>query len=145
MRMTKTDLRQFIAKSRLGVLGSLGPDGRPQSSLVGIAVTEDLEILFDTVKSSRKYGNLIVRPSCSFALGWEGEQTVQYEGEAAELSGGELERLQPVYFERWPECRAHLTWPGIVYFAVRPRWIRYSDYDRQPPLIQEFVFDHSSR
>ncbi|HEY4088885.1 MAG TPA: pyridoxamine 5'-phosphate oxidase family protein [Bryobacteraceae bacterium] len=143
--MTEIGLREYIAKCRLGVLGTVGPDARPQSSLVGIAVTGELEILFDTVKSSRKYGNLIARPSCSFSMGGEGEQTVQYEGEAAELAGGELERLQPVYFERWPECRAHQTWPGIVYFVVRPRWIRYSDYDQQPPLIQEFAFDHLSR
>jgi pyridoxine/pyridoxamine 5'-phosphate oxidase len=136
--MTKADLYEYICRCRLGVLGSIGPDGRPQSSLVGIAVTESLEILFDTVKNSRKYGNLISRPSCSFALGWDGEQTIQYEGEATELSGTELERLQPVYFEQWPESRSHLSWPGIVYFVVRPRWIRFSDYDRKPPLIQEF-------
>ena len=74
-------------------------------------------------------------------MGWDGEKTVQYEGEAAELSGRELERLQPVYFAAWPECRDHLSWPGIVYFVVRPRWIRYSDYDQKPPLIQEFNFD----
>ena len=143
--MTEIGLREFIAKCRLGVSRNDRSYARPQSSLVGIAVTEELEILFDTVKRSRKYGNLIAQPSCSFAMGWEGEQTVQYEGEAAELLGGELERLQPIYFARWPECRAHLTWPGIVYFVVRPRWIRYSDYDQQPPLIQEFVFDHLSR
>jgi len=139
--MTRAGLREYIARCELGVLGTIGPDARPQSSLVGIAVTEQLEVLFDTVKSSRKYGNLIARPACSFVIGWAGEQTVQYEGEAAELSGSELDRLQPIYFERWPECRAHLSWPGIVYFVVRPRWIRYSDYDRQPPFIQEFVFD----
>jgi hypothetical protein len=137
--MTKTDVCQFIAGRKLGVLGSIGPDARPQSSLVGIAVTEPLEILFDTVKTSRKYGNLIARPSCSFAIGWDDEQTLQYEGDAAELSGPELDRLQPVYFEQWPECRAHLNWPDIVYFVVRPRWIRYSDYGRQPPFIQDFT------
>jgi pyridoxine/pyridoxamine 5'-phosphate oxidase len=130
-----------MAKRKLGILGTIGPEGRPQSSLVGIAVTKQMEIIFDTVKSSRKYGNLVARADCSFAVGWEGEQTAQYEGEAAELSGGELERLQPVYFETWPECRAHLTWPDIVYFVVRPRWIRFSDYDQNPPLIQEFNFN----
>jgi hypothetical protein len=51
-----------------------------------------------------------------------------------------LERCQEVYFQAWPECRTHLAWPGIVYFVVRPRWIRYSDFDQNPPLIQEFTF-----
>jgi hypothetical protein len=33
----------------------------------------------------------------------------------------------------------HLSWPGIVYFVVRPQWIRYSDFDQEPPLIREFT------
>jgi hypothetical protein len=24
---------------------------------------------------------------------------------------------------------------------VRPKWIRYSDFDQRPPLIEEFKFD----
>ncbi len=115
--MTKQDVCQFLTTCKLGVLGSIGPDVRPQSALVGIVLTEQLEIIFDTVRTSRKYGNLIARPSCSFAIGWTGEQTVQYEGEAHELSGSELDRLLPIYFDRWPECRAHQSWPDIVYLS----------------------------
>ena len=137
--MTEADLYNFIAQSRLGVLGTVADGNVPQSALVGIAVTKDLEIIFDTLKSSRKYPNLIARPACSFAIGWAGEQTVQYEGVAEEISGAALEQRQQVYFETWPECRSHLSWAGIVYFVVRPRWIRYSDYDQNPPLIQEFT------
>jgi hypothetical protein len=46
--MTKTDIYQFIAKQKLGVLATLSPGGRPQSALVGIAVTPELEIIFNT-------------------------------------------------------------------------------------------------
>ena len=136
--MTKRDIYDFMANRKLGVLGTIGPKDRPQSSLVGIAVTQGLEIVFDTVKSSRKYGNLLARPDCSFAIGWDGEQTLQYEGTAAVLSGSDLDRLQEIYFAAWPECRAHLSWPDIVYFVVRPSWIRYSVFDQKPPLIMEF-------
>ena len=87
--MTKAELCNYLVQCKLGVLGTIGPDKRPQSSLVGIAVTSQLEVVFDTVKSSRKYGNLIALPSCSFAVGWDGEQTVQYEGEAEELAGSD--------------------------------------------------------
>ena len=138
--MTRIDVYKYLRKCKLGVLGSIGPDDRPQSALVGIAVAEDLEIIFDTVRSSRKCSNLIARPACSFVIGWEGEQTVQYEGEVEELIGSERERMLQVYFETWPECRAHLSWPDIVYFVVRPRWIRYSDFDQKPPLIEEITF-----
>ena len=123
--MTEADLYKFLIQCKLGVLGTIGDAGTPQSALVGIAVTEGLEIVFDTVKNSRKYPNLIARPACSFVVGWAGEKTVQYEGQAEELSGSELQRCQKVYF------------------IVRPRWIRYSDFDQNPPLIREFNrFDH---
>lgn len=137
--MTEADLYKFLLQCKLGVLGTIGDGNLPQSALVGIAVTGNLEIVFDSVKSSRKYPNLIARPACSFVIGWIGEQTVQYEGVAYELSGDELQDYQRIYFEAWPECRSHLSWPGIVYFVVRPRWIRYSDFDQQPPLIREFT------
>jgi hypothetical protein len=35
------------------VLGTLASGGSPQSALVGIAVTSELEIIFDTVKNVR--------------------------------------------------------------------------------------------
>ncbi len=143
--MIEADLHQFIARSKLGVLSTIAETGTPQSALVGIAVTPNLEIVFDTVKSSRKYPNLIVRQQCSFVIGWAGEQTVQYEGEATELQGAELKRCQEVYFQAWPDGPARLAWPGIVYFVVKPQWIRYSDFDQNPPLIQEFVFDGPKR
>src|SRR5208283_1331749 len=89
--------------------------------------------------------NLIARRRCSFVIGWAGEQTVQYEGEATELYGQELKRCQEVYFHAWPDMPSRLSWPGIVYFAVRPVWIRFSDYDQTPPLIQEFTFPNPAR
>ena|ERR1035438_2643345 len=142
--MTETDLYTFVARWRLGVLGTIGPTGGPQSALVGIAITPGLEIVFDTVKSSRKYPNLVASPDCSFVIGWAGEQTVQYEGEAEELKSPRLERYQETYFQAWTDGPARMSWPGIVYFVVRPKWIRYSDFDQNPPLIKEFTFERRS-
>jgi len=138
--MTQADLYDFMAKERLAVLGTVGPGGTPQSALVGIAVTPQLEIVFDTVKSSRKYPNLLAQPACTFVIGGWGasEQTIQYEGVAEELKSLDLERYQESYFKAWPEGPARMSWPGIVYFVVRPTWIRYSDFDKNPRLIVEW-------
>jgi len=110
--MTKADIYQFIAKQKLGVLGTFSSGGRPQSALVGIAVTPELEIIFDTVKSSRKFQNLMSNRGCSFVIGWTGEITVQYEGQAGQPKGVALARYQQAYFARWPECGSHLSWPA---------------------------------
>ncbi len=78
--MDRGDVYSFMRRCRYGVVSSMSEEGHPQSALVGIAVTEELEIVFDTLNSSRKYRNLIQRPSCSLVVGWDGEQTIQYEG-----------------------------------------------------------------
>jgi hypothetical protein len=141
--MDRSALYAFMSKQRYGVLSSLGPSGTPQSALVGIAVTPACEIVFDTVKSSRKYPNLTARPACSFVLGWAGEQTVQFEGDALEPVGDELRRYQEIYFSVWTDGPARLSWPGLVHLVVRPRWIRYSDFDQRPPIIVEFTSRNS--
>ena len=88
--MDHATIRQFISQHRYAVLSSLSPNNTPQSALIGIAVSENLEIIFDTVKSSRKYPNLIASPNCSVVIGWENEQTLQLEGLAYEPQGENL-------------------------------------------------------
>jgi hypothetical protein len=139
--MTKLELYGFLAGHRLAVLGSISAEGAPQSALVGIAVTEDLEIVFDTLNSTRKYRNLTSNPKASLVVGWEGEKTVQLEGEASLPEGEELTRYKNVYFSAWPDGVSRQSWSGLVYFVVRPRWIRFSDFDQRPPRIEEMVFD----
>jgi hypothetical protein len=139
--MDQAALYTHLRQQRYGVVSSLSGAGTPQSALVGIAVTPELEIVFDMLRSSRKFANLTARPACSFVIGgWSGEQTAQYEGSAFEPSGVERTRYQEIYFEVWPGGRERMQSPGITHLVVRPSWIRYSDFEQRPPLIQEFTF-----
>jgi pyridoxine/pyridoxamine 5'-phosphate oxidase len=137
--MDREGVREFLARRRYGVVSSVSERGVPQSALVGIAVTPELEIIFDTVKGSRKYPNLVARPECSFVVGWEGEQTVQLEGIAFEPVGEELVRYQAMYFAVWPEGRKRMHWPDVAYFVVRPGWVRFSDYGQVPAVVVELT------
>lgn len=131
-----------MSTQRYGIVSSLSPAGTPQSALVGIAVTPALEIVFDTLNSTRKYRNLTARPACSFVLGgWTSEQTLQLEGQAFEPQGDDLSRYREIYFQAWPDGRDRLRWPGLVHLVVRPSWIRYSDFDQSPPAVEEFRFE----
>lgn len=138
--MDRSGIYSFMSRHRYGVVSSTSAAGTPQSALVGIAVSPAFEIIFDTLRSTRKYPNLIARPACSFVVGWGGEQTVQLEGDAVEPTGAELARIQKIYFATWTGGPTRMAWPGITYFAVHPRWLRYSDFDQSPPLIQEIAF-----
>jgi hypothetical protein len=106
---------------------------------VGIAVSPALEIIFDTLKTSRKYPNLQAQPSCSLVIGWDGEETAQFEGLAIEPGGEELSRYQEIYFATWPDGRVRASLPQIVHIVVKPRWIRYCDYRQNPPGISEIT------
>jgi general stress protein 26 len=122
-------LHSFIHARKLGVISTTSPSGNPQSALVGIAVSPQLHIVFDTVKSSRKYANLKADPRISLVVGWDAETTVQYEGIATEPDGEALLQAQNIYFQTWPDGRERRQWPGITWFSITPRWIRYSDFD----------------
>jgi pyridoxamine 5'-phosphate oxidase-like protein len=138
--MDKQGLLQFLASNRLGVLSTIGPSGEPQSALVGFAITPEFEIIFDTVSRSRKFANLARDPRVAFAIGWDGEITVQFEGVARQISSTELGRYHDIYFQAFPDGPARLKWEGITYYVVAPKWIRYSDFNQSPPEISEFRF-----
>jgi general stress protein 26 len=131
---------QFMSRERLAVLSTVNDVGQPQAALMGFAVTPDLEIIFDTVKSSRKYPNLKKNPRVAWVIGCSSETTVQYEGMAEELEGEELTKYKKTYFAAFPDGPARQNWPGITYFVVRPKWIRYCDYDPKKRRIEETEF-----
>jgi general stress protein 26 len=138
--MNKKELFHFIDKCDLAVLASVSSSSGPQATLMGIAVTAELEVVFDTLKTSRKYQNLTLNPRVAFVIGWENETTVQYEGQAEELHGPELQLYKEVYFRKWPDGRERENWPNICYFRVRPTWIRYSDFNKNTYRIIETPF-----
>ena len=138
--MDKARLLDFLARNKLGVLSTIGPKGEPQSALVGIAITPEFEIIFDTVSRSRKFANLVRDQRAAFVIGWEGETAVQFEGVAKQISSTELGRCHEIYFAAFPDGPARLKWEGITYYVVSPKWIRYSDFDKAPPEIEEFLF-----
>jgi hypothetical protein len=132
-------LHAFMSRHRYAVVSSVSDAGTPQSALVGFAVTDALEIVFDTMRATRKYRNLIARPACSVVVG-SGEQTLQLDGVAFEPQGDALLRYRDVYLAVWPDGRERLEWDGLTHLVITPQWIRFSEYDQNPPVIAEVVF-----
>jgi general stress protein 26 len=138
--MNVDEVFQFMNGQRLAVLATVGEQMRPEAALMGFAVTPELEIIFDTVKSSRKYPNLKKNPRVAWVIGCTTEVTVQYEGVAEELAGEDLAKYKKTYFRAFPDGPARESWPGITYFVVRPKWVRYCDYDPARRSIEEQEF-----
>jgi general stress protein 26 len=138
--IARTELYEFISRQRYGVVATSGADGAAQSALVGIAVSPELEIYFDTTGDTRKARNLRRDPRLSIVIGWDNEQSVQYEGIADEPKDVELAALKAIYFAAWPDGPGRESWPGITWFRVRPRWIRFSDFNRAAGAVRERRF-----
>jgi general stress protein 26 len=135
--MNRSELVQFLRQHRYAVQATRSPEGAPQAAVVGIAVTDELEIVFDTLASTRKLQNLRRDPRIAFVVGCEDERSAQLEGVADEPSGAELERLQRCYFEAFPDGPTRLEWPGISYVRVRVHWARYSDFNPETYQVVE--------
>jgi pyridoxine/pyridoxamine 5'-phosphate oxidase len=136
------DLLQFLQSHRLAVQTSVSASGTPQAAVVGIAVSDRFEIVFDTLASTRKAINLRQNPKAAIVVGGliaGDERTAQIEGLADEPTGEELERLKGVYYDVYPDGRSRSAWSGLIYVRVRPTWVRFSDYNQDPPLIVEFA------
>jgi uncharacterized pyridoxamine 5'-phosphate oxidase family protein len=135
----KKFLYEFILKYKYAVLSTVTDQKKPEAALVGIACTPDLKLFFDTVSTSRKYQNLVKNPTIAFVIGWENEQTLQYEGIAKISDGEELKNLLSIYFSIFPDGKERQqNWKDITYFVVEPTWIRYSDFTTSE--IKEFTF-----
>ena len=129
---------ETMRKFRLAAVASASDDHQPETAVVGIAVTADLEVVFDTVRSSRKYRNLIVHPKVALVI-WKNEMTVQYEGEVRELGGPEDDHYRETYYSVFPDGRERTAnWDGLTHFVIRPRWIRYSNFE-EPVRIEEML------
>jgi general stress protein 26 len=138
--MTKEFIYSFMKRHNLAVISTLSMDNKPEAALIGIAVSENLEIVFDTVKTSRKYKNLLQNPFVAIVIGRDNETTVQYEGIADELSNVGDEYYKEIYYGVYPDGRKRAaTWPDIVHFKITPRWIRYSDFN-EDGVIDEIDF-----
>ena len=138
--MTKEFIFNFIKQHILAIISTATANGNPEAALVGFAISHDLEIVFDTVKTSRKYKNLMKNPAVAVVIGWDNETTLQYEGIATELSGDEADHYKEIYFEVYPDGRERTkTWPDIVHFKITPNWIKYSNFN-EPVMIEEMRF-----
>jgi len=137
LSMTRAELVTFLRRHRLAVEASVSAGGAPQAAVVGFGVSDACEIVFDTLTSTRKYRNLVADPRIALVIGWDDEVTAQLEGVVDFPTGAELERVRDVYFAAHPGGRDRLAWPGITHARVRPTWVRYSDFTKDPPLIVE--------
>src|SRR5437588_112515 len=102
----------YMRGHKLVVVATIGPDGGPQSALVGVGITDALEVVFDTLSTTRKHANLERDSRIAVTFSGPGEQTLQYEGVALPA---EDEVYREAYYAAWPDGRERARWKNLVY------------------------------
>ena len=133
----------FLRQHSVAVLATANRDGVPAAAATEYGVTPDLEIIFDTYITYRKYANLKVNPQVALVVGWD-QATLQYEGRASEVSGVELDVVKDIFFGQVSNARKFEGDRRTRWFCVKPSLIRYRDYRVSDEDIAELVIECES-
>ena len=136
--MTLEEVFDIAKTKRYLIVSTVNESGAPEAALMGFALTQANEVVFDTLASSRKAVNLARNPAAALVIGWDDNISLQIEGVARRPVGDDLANAKAAYFGEWPDGRARENWPNIAYVVVQPKWIRYSNYAAGPPVVEEF-------
>ncbi|MDE1851899.1 MAG: pyridoxamine 5'-phosphate oxidase family protein [Candidatus Micrarchaeota archaeon] len=123
-------VQSFMRMCDVGVLSYISGRGKPSSALMEYA-SKGYMLLFCTSRDSRKYSNIKNR-NVAFEI-HKGERTLRYEGLSIELKQGkELEEAKSLLWKKDPLLKQWEKKEGLAYFAIRPSWICYMDFDTKP-------------
>lgn len=135
----KQKILEVMDKHKLCVISTVAFD-KPEAALIGFKHTDNLELMFGTFVTFRKYNNLKNNPHVAFVIGWNDSTTVQYEGFAKELQGTELAEYQEKYLQKFPQAKKYISNSEERFFKARPTWIRYTDLSGAKEEIIEIKF-----
>jgi heme iron utilization protein len=120
------DLKDVLSSQRLGVLATTG-EIYPYTSLVGFAVSEDLKnIIFATIKATRKYENLKNHPNVSILIHNTTNSTADFKDAAAvtamgvskDTAGDERNKYKSIYLAKFPFLEDFIENPNCVLVSV---------------------------
>jgi len=105
---TRRELVEFLRAQPWAVQASVSQALSPQAAVIGVVVTDQLELFFDTLKKTREYQDLAARPEIALVIGWDEGRTVQLQGQVDEPASDELARLKERDFalSRRPRARS---------------------------------------
>ena len=131
----------FISAHGLAVIATCSADGKPANALVAYAEKDGHMLIFCTDASTRKYANLQKNSQVAIVINGVQPTTLQYEGEATELAGGEAEEHNEILLQKHPDTAMFVLQPTSRTFLVKPRWARFTDFSCMPHVIVEWHFD----
>lgn len=123
----KQIIRDFL-KNRKHMIIATESNGIPEAALVGFAAMEDLNLVFGTDTTTRKFQNIQNNSRVAIVVTDDERRTVQFEGVVSVLIGQELAEYKKVYFTKIPNAQKYEDKPNQIYLKVMPIWLRYTEF-----------------
>jgi uncharacterized protein YhbP (UPF0306 family) len=127
----KEIILSFLHKEKLAIISTVSNE-KPESAVLAFGETENLELIFGTSNTTRKYKNLKSNSNVAFVIGFDPDLyiNVQYEGVARELISDEVRKYVDILTVKNPRSAKFAALEGERYFLVTPTWIRYTDEEK---------------
>lgn len=116
---------------------------QPESALVAYAEFGNFEILFLTLKGSRKWVNLQSNNRVAMVIGWDLDpgswETLQYEGRAFPVLASDEPKFRKIFLNKKnsPCTEEFFQTPHMKLFTIVPTWIGYSRFSGKKPRVIE--------
>jgi len=138
----KKIIGDYMSKQLLAVVSTKNEFGDIESAVVAFTETDDLELIFQTPNSTRKYKNLKHDSQVAVVIGWDLNEniTIQYEGIAIEADIQEIDKYRKIQLLKHNRSKKYAFLEENKYFKISPKWIRYSDLKTDPPIIFTLEF-----
>lgn len=139
--ITKEAVLKFLKENSLCVLATADKSGKPLAATMAYAVDDEITFYLETSVKSRKYKNLISNPYVAVVVGVANDKpTVQVDGMAIVWRGEEAVKAWRFILDQHPEWSDYYPDPSkddnVVYFEITPKRVCYSDFTKEPPVIE---------
>jgi len=132
----KAEAQAFLKAHNVGMLATVGADGKPRASIVHYVSDEHFNIYFLTLFASRKFAAMRANPAVAFTIGArEIPQTIQMEGAASELTHADEKKEHITELMKVLTSNSTYYAPlmkldpsEIVMMWIKPTWVRWGDY-----------------
>ncbi len=127
--MNLAGLITYARTHRGAVVASLKANGGPAAAYLEMAVTDDGDLVFDTMPSSRITANIKRDHRVAVVYGGSEGTTLQCEGLAERVEGADRERYLAAYLRAFPDYT--LDEATSVLVRVRLTWAQFGDFNEE--------------
>lgn len=135
----KDKILELLQANHVGVIATHGDGLSPESAVITISETDELEIIFGSSELARKNHNIARSPNVSLVVGWDivARETLQIEGVVVRVSDTEREKIEALHCAKNPIFAKYNGNPSFQYFKLHPHWIRYANLSADHPSVWE--------